>query len=243
MTGILEDYFARLCERVPEDPVKEICFQFSRDTVPPAPEHISTVKLAASIGVHSYTDSYWIDHVVIETIPATVRSLGCLIFSLLFSPTLRELEVSLHHPRTVLRRLILDFGDPALADEYPGLALQPLKYGYYPGEPERYPLRGRGGDCGGDAPWFDVTNEARRVGTEAERSSRDTLVLAGTPVGLASFAELCLDAGRENRKESEFVLECPSAGLGGVACTSAEVRLLLPGALGWALDEPAEAEL
>jgi len=234
----LEDEFSKLLARVPSDPVDEAFFAFCADNIAPAPATLTTSNLLVGVGSHQYSDSCWIDLIEMRMGRTTARSLGCLILTVLLSTEQSGTELILERDDSPIRRILLDFADPAHATGHPGLAFQPLRYGYYPGEPTRYPGKGRSDWRGLDSPWFEVTNRSRCVSDFEGRKTRDTVVMAGSATGIASFAELCLDAGRLNCEEHEFVLECPSAGFGGVAPTSAEIRLLLPGALAWALGDP-----
>jgi hypothetical protein len=81
-------------------------------------------------------------------------------------------------------------------------------------------------------PVFVLTNMDDAIYTEEDWARRDTVRGCGSDAANILFAELLLNAGRPQNPVTEYELE-GEGGFRGVGEQSAEMRIFLPGSLGW----------
>jgi hypothetical protein len=228
----LESYYREVLTLVPLGPVGEADFTFDRKSLSELPTTLYTENLVVLVGPHEYNNSYRPDLISLILGRTTARSLGCLVLAtLLHGPRSR---VEIRHPKSQARSIVIECEQPSPTDPPPGLSLVPAAVRYYPEEESRHPWTDSMVDPF-HLPWFEFTNEHRFATTEEQRASRDTVVVSGTPTGIARFGELLLNSGRPGAQEAEFDLEGEAGGFRSVAPSSAEARLLLPGSLHWSV--------
>jgi hypothetical protein len=103
---------------------------------------------------------------------------------------------------------------------------------YFPARRGRLALEDASG-LADELPYVFLTDVEETVGRDWPGDPvRDTVVGFASDRGAYAFAELLLDVSQVWNEEMEYTLEGPY-GFGGVAATSAEIRLWLPGGVGW----------
>jgi len=165
-----------------------------------------------------------------------------LILNVVFADGVEQVEVRLDHPVSNIRRLVVRVDAPN--EKASGYQTHPLRHNYSPREVSRHPWTPLT-DSPHELPAFLLSNESERVGvSDADWKARDTVFGFGNDRSNVRFAELLLNASQPSSSVHEFALE-GEAGFRGVAPLSAEVRLWLPGRLGFsaellAAEEPAD---
>jgi hypothetical protein len=224
----LDDLFVDLALRVQE--ADDSSFSFSEKTVPRLPTSMGTDRLVIEKMYHQYDSFYRRDAIHFHATKATYRNLGLLVASVLFAPNEREVTLSLAHPASAIRRIVVRASDQLEADA-PGFHTRALVLNYRPSSVAKHPWHGAVTDPR-ELPAFLLTNAEECLTQESEWEERDTLIGFGTNVGSARFIELLLNASRSSSLVEEVELE-GEEGFRGVAPFSCEVRLWLPGSFGW----------
>ncbi len=206
--------------------------KFTVDSVAVPVDPVISDTLAIRKGAHVYNASVRLEIAHFYAPKHTYRQLGMLIMANLFSSSGKDITITLEHPSTQLKWLVIAGGSPTVAFEGPGYLSQPFAFSYYPEVPlTRHPLH-ESSLHPWDCPGVVISNEADICETDSDYASRDTLYGFGTPKGASRFAELLLNIGLPDTTRDEFHLEA-YPGFRSVNPLSAEISLWLPGSIGW----------
>jgi hypothetical protein len=179
---------------------------------------------------HRYNWEYRADALRIQAHRATYRQLGLLILAVLFHEEPVQVRLDLTHPSSEIQHLLVEFA--YCQEHYSDYCTRPYLFRYSPQETQRHPwFYTLGGVRVEDLPSFMLTNLAAEYSEEAW-SRRDTVRGFGLDRATVRIAELLLNASRPENDVLEYELE-DEGGFRGVGVHSAEVRLFLPGSLGW----------
>lgn len=160
----------------------------------------------------------------------TAKANGQQSFACAFHETPDGVELELTHPRSKIRRLVVDSSWKS-AHPSPGLIARPHRLGYYPAPPTLHPWDNVS-LTPWDMPFLALTNEDDYIATHEHIQSRDIAVGFGRFEPACLFGELMLNAGLPESETNEIVLE-GERGYRGVAPGSAEITIWLPGGLGY----------
>lgn len=229
----LEGLFGPVAARLPETQEDDACpFALSADTLPRAAASMSTDRLVITKTHHNYDCYYRRDALHFHASKATYCHLGLLVAAVLFAPGAADVVLSLVHPASDIRRIVVRRDEALTPGEVrSGYHAQPLVLGYYPESVAKHPFEGLDGKPD-DLPGFFLTNADDLVTSDDEWRARDTVVGFGRDVGMAHLVELLLNISRLASDRVEIEME-GEGGFRGVAPLSCEVRLWLPGSFGW----------
>jgi len=157
--------------------------------------------------------------------------LSLLILAVVFHETPVAAHLTLTHPHSDIKHLIVECA--YLPEDHGGYLTRPYAFAYTPEETDQHPWGNRpwSGRLS-DLPVFVLTNQEDLIMTPQDWERRDTLRGCGSDAASALFAELLLNAGRPENPVTEYQLE-GEGGFRGVGEHSAEMRIFLPGSLGW----------
>jgi hypothetical protein len=229
----LERLFGALARTLPEDQEDEPGFvSFSTSVLPAPPAALSTDRLCLTWHYRFQSYGSPTEMVSFEATKATYRHLGLLVLAAVLHREPARVHVSLNHPRSQVQQLVVELwnGD---ADD-PGLIQVPVAFNYYPGAPGRHPWT-HDGVSPEQLPNLYLTKDGDDIISADELSSRNVAVGFGQAAAACRMAELMLNASLSTAAPVEYDLEGES-GFRGVGPGSAEIRLNLPGSLGY-LDE------
>jgi hypothetical protein len=164
--------------------------------------------------------------------PGKCRELAVFLLACGFHGPDETVTLTITHPDSAIRRIIIPAGRLTLDDLPSGLSMVPFALNYYPAETEKHPWLYS--ICSKhDLPLLALTNADDCVGpADEEWRGRDTVRIWASSEGTFKLAELLLNAGCSWNKVREYALE-GDAGYRGVAPMSAELRIFLPGSDGW----------
>jgi hypothetical protein len=213
-------------------------FIFSSETLPIPLSKLETEQLVIKKGQHFYsrvsssdlefTARY--DVIRWQAHKETYKNLGLLILAVLFHPDIDQVNIELTHPLSEIKHLVVAYSHPKL-QHIDGYVSRPFALGYEPKQTEGY-LNTVSNFQPSDLPCFYFANWNSPIYNDAEWKSCDTVIGFGNDVGSSWFAELLLNASLPSNKIVEYRLE-GEMGYRGVGPGSAEVKLYLPGSLGW----------
>ena len=231
----LSAYFANILAAIPDTQHSEPQFyRFCAETVQVPAEALTTSDLCATIRYHHY-DNFPMPAVVIEADKDTLGALGILIFASMFGQCKGPLVVLLRHPRTKIRKICVG-NSYSSSESLPGLCSVPTHFNYYPDVPDKHPWFPYYQD-GLGLPHIGLGDDSDAFPSDPDVRSRDVLFGFGSSEGSSKLAELLLNASRPSNTQLEFELEC-DAGFRGVAPTSVELQIHLPGSIGNLDHEP-----
>jgi hypothetical protein len=203
---------------------------FERGSLPTPPPDLTSARVCVVGGSHGY-GALTVDAVEISAYRETYRALGLFILAALLTPGPNRFVLSLTHPASQVRRLVVDTSYRRL-DDGSGLRTEASGAVYFPARRRRLALEDASAHVD-DLPHVFLTDVEEVVGRDWPGDPvRDTVVGFAGDRGAYAIAELLLDVSQAWNEEVEYTLEGPY-GFGGVAPASAEVRLWLPGSVGW----------
>jgi hypothetical protein len=203
---------------------------FDRSSLPTPPADLTSARVCMSGGSHGY-GALTVDTVEISAHRETYRALGLFILAGLLTPGANRFVLGLTHPASQVRRLVVDTMYRQL-DSGSGLRSEVSGAVYFPARRRRLALEDPSAPAD-ELPYVFLTDIEEMVGRDWPGDPvRDTVVGFSSDRGAYAIAELLLDVSQAWNEELEYTLEGPY-GFGGVAPASAEVRLWLPGSLGW----------
>jgi hypothetical protein len=203
---------------------------FDRGSLPGPPTDLTSARVCIAAGSHGY-DALSVDLIDISAQRETYRALGLFILASLLAPGPNRFVLRLTHPASQVRRLVVDTMYRQLNDGS-GLRTEASGAVYFPMRRQRLVAEDRF-IPGDELPHVFLTDVEEMVGRDWPGDPvRDTVVGFASDRGAYTLAELLLDVSQAWNEEVEYVLEGPY-GFGGVAPTSAEIRLWLPGSFGW----------
>ncbi len=230
MTCELEQIFGDLAARVPDGPPGHPYFIFHAGVLPVPPLSISTDRILFRKAKSDYNGWYRADALWMYLTPRKCRELGLFLLASGFHGPAETTTLSITHPDSSVRRIIIRASELGLDDPPVGLSWVPFALRYYPSETRRHPWLD---NCDTrDLPVLALSNADDSVGpTEEDWEKRDTIWMAASQ-GMFRLAELLLNAGCSWNEVREYALE-GDAGYRGVGPMSAELRIFLPGSHGW----------
>jgi hypothetical protein len=203
---------------------------FEHGSLPAPPAHLTTARVRVAGGSHGY-GALTVDTVEIAAHRETYRALGLFILAALLTPGPNRFVLGLTHPASQVRRLVVDTMYRQL-DSGGGLRTEATGAAYFPARRRRLALEDPAVSAG-ELPHVFLTDVEEMVGRDWPGDPvRDTVLGFASDHGAYAIAELLLDVSQAWNEEVEYSLEGPY-GFGGVASTSAEIHLWLPGGLGW----------
>lgn len=194
--------------------------------LPAPPAELATDGISIRTGEHIYP-SLRVDWLQFCARPEGYRALGLWMVACLLEPGPGEFWLRIMHGASDVRHLCVDTGYRA-DTEAPGLHLRPHAVVYHPSTLAVFPLA----DAPVPRPHLQLTDRADRMAGIGDAEPRDAVTGLGSDAGAWAFAELLLNLGQAANARVEVSLE-GEFGFGGVAPGSAEVRLWLPGSVGW----------
>jgi hypothetical protein len=200
-------------------------------SIPRLPERLRTDRILLRRAVHSYGTGYRVDSIHLFAGPRVLRLLGLAVLSRLFHPDPTTITIESTHPDSEIRTLVLQLSADDLQGNPIGYSWSPASFRYWPSEISKHPWLDDDATPW-DLPLLYLTNEEDLVVSNEQWQSRDSIRGLGTDRGFVRFADLCLNAGCPWNEVREFELE-GEPGFRGVAPTSAEVRIFLPGSDHW----------
>ena len=237
----LERIFGPLADTMPDlvidgDPKS---FVLSADNLPETPASICCDQIwMRSAGLHFY-NNVPVDGVDLCIDKRSSRILGLLLLSVVFHPEPVKVDIELTHPASWISHLRVRHETP-MPDEYAdGYEALPGFFGYRPGEGGRHPWLQTLPRDPYHLPRLEVTTQdemgpVNGVANDfwADFEARDTVVIQSSGHGTVRLAELLLNASLRDNEQDEFQLE-QEGGFRGVGPLSAELRIWLPGSLGY----------
>lgn len=231
MTCDLERVFGALADAVPTSSAGDAELVFSQRTLPVPPAEMATDQLILTKTTHNWHPAWRVDTVWMQAQRRTCRRLGLLILAVVFHELPAQVHVALTHPRSDIKHLIIEYA--YLSEDHGGYLTRPYAFAYTPQETERHPWYHRPWSWRlPDLPVFVITNMDDLVITPEDWERRDTVRGCGSDAASVLFAELLLNAGCPENPVTEYELE-GEGGFRGVGEQSAEMRIFLPGSLGW----------
>ncbi len=216
---------------MPDGPPGYPDFVFCSDVLPTPPAHLATDRIVIRKIACVYDECYRADRLGMYLSPRKCRELGVFLLACGFHGPAETITVTLSHPESDIRRIIVSAGGLQLADLPVGLSTKPFALRYFPEETQRHPWPHD--CCTHHLPRFALSNAEESVGpAEKDWASRDTVWIHRIGPGEFRFAELLLNAGCSWNPVRRYDLE-GDAGYRGVAPMSAELLILLPGSDGW----------
>jgi len=154
-----------------------------------------------------------------------------LLLACAFHGPAETVTLTISHPESDIRSIVIPAGGLTLADLPVGLSMVPFALSYFPTETSKHPWMY--GCCTHDLPLLALSNVDDCVGpADEEWRGRDTVWICASSPGTLRLAELLLNAGCSWNTVRDYALE-GDAGYRGVASMSAELRIFLPGSDGW----------
>jgi hypothetical protein len=232
----LNAIFGGLASRVPDGPPGYGEFVFHQQILPVPPVSLTSDRIVIRKGVHYYNSCYRADGLETFLSAQTSRELGLFLLACGFHGPGETTTLTLSHPESDIRRIVVTADEVTLADLPTGLSMKPFALQYFVAETEEHPWLHD--CCSHDLPRFALSNAHNSIATDEQWRARDTIWIEGFSRGEFRFAELLLNAGCSWNTVREYSLE-GDAGYRGVAPMSAELRIFLPGshAWGWEGDE------
>ena len=203
-------------------------FTFTAKSFSELPTALKTDQIVLRKG-HVNHDSFRAERLQFFASKSTYRELGLLILSVVFHPNGARVHVTLTHPSSNIRNLIVEY--PGSTPRISGHQTIPEKFEFYPQQIATHPWTGENPDVLG-FPRFTLTNLKRFVVTEEQWASRDTVIGFGNDDASIRLASLLLNFGSPESDTNEVVLE-GEGGLRGVGVHSAEAAFYSPGSLAW----------
>jgi hypothetical protein len=224
----LENIFGELAKQVPTD--ADASLILSAHNLPVPPPRLTTDRLYIEKSHHEYNYCHRVDALYFHAHKETYRNLALLIFAVTFVPKSYSVHLTLTHPASQVRNLIIENSYVSLEDSMSGYLAHPAGFNYWVEEATtrhfntyRHPRY---------LPCFGLTNMHDFVVNQEAYQNRDTVRCFGLDEGHALFAELLLNVSRPQNQGNEFRLQGESAGYEadrGVGVSSAEVVIILPG--------------
>ena len=226
----LETIYADLASQLPSRTDGYESITLSSENLPLPPSETVSDNLYVLKVDHGYNDWFRVDGLWFFARKETYRYLGLLILSVVFHQRVSQVEVSLGHPHSEIKSLIVEYAPRNINELTAGYHTQPLAFEYYPQLPDKHPFD----RCvlPKDLPCFELANSKNLAFTDDDWKQRDMVKICGSDVGMALFAELLLNLSLSHNEQDEFELEGES-GYRGVGISSAEVKLFLPNHLAW----------
>jgi hypothetical protein len=226
----LNQIFGDLAARVPDGPPGYPDFVFHAGVLPTPPTALATDRILIRKTTSQYNSCYRADLLYMNLGPRKCRELGVFLLACGFHGPAETTTLSISHPESDIRRIIIPGNRVDLSDLPVGLSTKPFALRYFPAETERHPWLHD--CCTHDLPRFALSNAEDCVATEEDWRARDSIWVDASSPGAFRFAELLLNAGCSWNTVREYALE-GDAGYRGVAPMSAELRILLPGSDLW----------
>jgi hypothetical protein len=229
----LNRIFGDLTLLVPDDPANPGDIVLDAGVLPLPPAALSIDRIVIRKATHGYNSWYLADALWMSLSLRTCRELGVFLLACVFHGPGETTTLTISHPDSDIRRIIIPAGKLTPADLPFGLSMIPFAFRYTPGEPESHPWMYD--SCTHDLPLLALSNEDDCVGGDEQWRRRDTVRIWASSPGTMRLAELLLDVGCSANTIREYALE-GDAGCRGVAPMSAELRIFLPGSDGWLYD-------
>jgi hypothetical protein len=235
LTCELTRIFGDLAALVPDGPPGFPDFVFHAGVLPVPPTTLSSDRIVIRKTTHDYNSWYRADALWMSLSPRKCRELGVFLLACAFHGPAENITLTLSHPGSDIRRIVIAAGRLTLADLPVGLSMTPFALRYFPAETERHPwIYDLQPD---ELPMLALSNVDDFVGpAEEEWRGRDTVWIWASRPGTMRLAELLLNAGCSWNTVRDYDLE-GDAGCRGVAPMSAELRIFLPGSDGWIYDD------
>jgi hypothetical protein len=229
----LNAIFGGLASKVPDGPPGYGEFVFHQQVLAVPPVSLSTDRIVIRKAEHDYNSCYRADGLWMFLSAPTCRELGLFLLACGFHGPAQTTTLTLSHPESDIRRIVVTAGEVTFADLPSGLTMKPFALHYFVAETEGHPWLHD--CCSHDLPLFALSNEQGSIATDAQWRARDTIWIEKFSRGEFRFAELLLNAGCCWNTVREYSME-GDAGYRGVAPMSAEMRIFLPGSHAWGWD-------
>src|SRR5262245_49038061 len=128
----LERIFGELATTVPTD--KDESFIFSSQNLPIPPTQLTTDSLYIEKHFQDYAYSHRIDSLMFHAHKEAYRNLALLIFAITFVRQSYVVHVTLTHPASQIKNLIIENAYIALENTHSGLVTRPEAFKYWPEE-------------------------------------------------------------------------------------------------------------
>jgi hypothetical protein len=206
--------------------------------LPPAPAHVTSSSLVVLKSKYRYGGYYQVDLLWFYAEPEEYRLLALLLLSRIFHPQSAPTELSLMHPSTEIKYLMLDYNYET--HEHDGLFVRPYRLNYAAGSrdyrkrpPYTAPVL--------DRISFRLTNRQDEVNWD-EYDGRNAVWLHGNERAYAWLAWELLNFGRARVKQNELSITGSSEEGNALGLWSAEARFIHPGYSHWIERERQEEE-
>ena len=183
-----------------------------------------TTQIAIKKGFHSYNDCYRIEQFQVSSTPEYYQILGLTMLCAVFQD--KTITINLTNPHSFIKKIVLGYDYKKLV----GLSEKPVCYHHYANK-----IHGRN-------PYFDLDNsyfpsvclvsEKEFCNSDEDWAQRNILEFGQSSRAMTHMAELFLDFGNPNNKQSELVFE-GHAGNCNLQPMSVEIAFWLPDSLGW----------
>ena len=218
---------------MPDGPPGFPDFVFHPGILTAPPIALSSDRIIIRKATHTYNSCYRADALWMYLSPRKCREMGVFLLACAFHGPAEGIPLTLSHPESDIRRIIIPAGRLTLEDLPVGLSMVPFALNYYPAETRKHPWLY---DCGTRSlPALELSNADDCIVTDEQWSERDTVRIWASNPGSLALAELMHNAGCSWNEVREYALE-GDAGYRGVVPMSAELRIFLPGSDGWISD-------
>jgi hypothetical protein len=225
----LHSIFGEVARSVPDGPPGEPDFVFRAESLPVPPPVFSSDRIFIRKINHDYNSWYRADRLMIFLESHVSRELAIFLLACVFHEPERTV-LELPQTRSDIRRIIYRSVKHEPDDPPVGLSLRPVTFRYFPSVTEKHPWLKE--SEAHNLPLLALSDADGLAYTDAEWQGRDTVFIESLYSGTVRLAELLLNAGCSWNDVREYELE-GDAGFRGVAPTSAELHIILPGSVPW----------
>jgi hypothetical protein len=226
----LEGWVEETAAAIPRLSTHDAEFALSRANLPVPPSEVSTDALwFRQPHWHTY-NNYPVPIVDLCINKSGCRALGLLILAVVLHPEPETVEVHLRHHDSQINLLRVRHEQVSWNADY---KTTPESFSYWPEEVARHPWIERSNRA--ELPLVEITtrDELGPINTRDILSGCDTVIGFGHDLAAVRVAELMLNASLDDNNEVEFDLESDVGGYPSVAVGSTELRIWLPGGLGF----------
>ena len=237
----LERLFGPLADTIPNRVIDDDTgsFVLSAENLPETPASICCDQIWMRLaGLHFY-NSVPVDGIDLCIDKRSSRTLGLLLLSVVFHPEPVKVDIELSHPASWISHFRVWHETPRPHEYSEGYETLPGFFGYRPSEVGRHPWLQSLPPDPYQLPRLEITTQDEMGPINgvtndfwADFEARDTVVIQSSDQGTVRLAELLLNASLEDNDQDEFQLE-QEGGFRGVGPLSAELRIWLPGSLGY----------
>jgi hypothetical protein len=173
----LNAVFGGIALKVPDGPPGYGEFVFHQQVFPVPPVSLSSDRILIRKSQHEYNSCYRADGLEMFLSARTCRELGLFLLACGFHGPAQTTTLTLRHPESDIRRIVVTADEATLADPPIGLSMKPFALDYFVAETEERPWRHD--CCFHDLPCFALSNADNSIATDEHWRDRDTIWIEG----------------------------------------------------------------